>query len=318
MNHFLKLFDKKRLHTKEKHQSLGLNLSHICQGCQVHVCPRELEKNQACCPCCGYHNPLSAQKRIELLTDRESFQELFTDLKPVDALEFKDVETYVLRLKAAQDKTARDEAIYVGKGLISGIAVALGVMDFSFMGGSMGSVVGEKITRLVEFALENHMPVVMICASGGARMQESTLSLMQMAKTSAAFARLSSKGLPYISVLTHPTMGGVTASFATLGDIILAEPGALIGFAGPRVVEQTTKRALPKGAQSAEFMLEKGMIDQICSRNALKSRLTFFLDFFLKGCKLRAQDNESAGQKVRQLLHSSKTSEVEKETLFLA
>ena len=231
---------------------------------------KELENNLNCCPKCNFHYRLAAIDRIKSLIDEDTFKELFTDIKPQDRLGFVESEAYTKRLQDAQEKTSRDDAIIVGTGLLKGRIVTLGVMDFNFMGGSMGVVVGERITRLIEHAIRERLPVIIVSSSGGARMQESVLSLMQMAKTSAALAKLGCAGLPYISVLTNPTTGGVTASFASLGDVILAEPDALICFAGPRVIEQTTGMKLPVGAQRSEFLLEHGMIDSIVLRHALK------------------------------------------------
>lgn len=251
-----------------------------CTHCQELIHENELSQNLNCCPKCDYHYRLSVEDRIKNLTDPETFAPLFMGLEPVDTLKFVDTEAYSERLKSAKEKSGNSEAIVVGKAKISGVSVALGVFDFSFMGGSMGSVVGEKITRLVEKATEERLPLILISTSGGARMQESTLSLMQMAKTSAALAKLSSAGLPYISVFTNPTTGGVTASFASLGDVILAEPNALICFAGPRVIEQTIGYKLPPGAQQSEFLLEHGMIDAIVSRSELRERLSELIHFF--------------------------------------
>ena len=198
-----------------------------------------------------------------------------------DPLNFSDTESYQGRLKRTIEKTNRTDAVAVGRCKVNGRDVALGILDFSFMGGSMGSVVGERLTRLIELAIVEGLPVVIVSASGGARMQESIFSLMQMAKTSAALARLGSAKLPFISILTNPTTGGVTASFASLGDVIIAEPGALIGFAGPRVIEQTMRQKLPEGAQTSEFLQEKGMLDVVVPRRELKEKLSFFLEFFM-------------------------------------
>lgn len=250
-----------------------------CTHCTEMVHTNEMQENANCCPKCNYHYRFSAAQRIELLADTNTFEELFTSLSPTDALDFIDQEPYEERIKKAQEKTGRTEGIYAGTCLVNGLKITLGVMDFSFMGGSMGSVVGEKITRLIEHAIAHKLPVVLVCASGGARMQESCLSLMQMAKTSAALRVLHENGLPYIAILTNPTTGGVTASFAALGDIILAEPDALIGFTGPRVIEQTLKQKLPPSAQKSEFLLEKGMIDCIVTRQEMKQKLHFFLEF---------------------------------------
>lgn len=248
-----------------------------CSHCSKMIHSDQLKGNYSCCPKCEYHYRLSGTQRIELLADEGTFKELFTQFQPTDPLIFTDTEKYTDRLARSQEKSKRDEAVCVGTCEISGRPTALGVLDFSFMGGSMGSVVGERLTSLIEYALTKRLPVVIVSASGGARMQESTLSLMQMAKTSVALARLSDAQIPYISVLTNPTTGGITASFASLGDIIIAEPRALIGFAGPRVVEQITKEKLPEGAQRSEFLLEKGMVDCIVKRADLKQKLSYFL-----------------------------------------
>lgn len=253
-----------------------------CTHCNELIHTNELEQNQNCCPKCDYHYRLPTEERIRSLSDAESFEVLFNELQPVDALNFIDTETYPDRIANAQAKSGNSEAVVVGTCLINQHPVALGVFDFNFMGGSMGSVVGERLTRLIELALKEKIPVIIVSTSGGARMQESILSLMQMAKTSAALARLSAANIPYISVLTNPTTGGVTASFAALGDIIIAEPNALICFAGPRVIEQTIGQQLPPGAQKSEFLLNHGMIDCIVKRSDLKQKLTDFLDF-LKG-----------------------------------
>ncbi len=252
-----------------------------CTHCHEMIHAQELKDNKHCCPKCSTHYRLSGSQRVQLLADEGSFKELFTNLKPTDPLHFVDSEPYEKRLEEAQKKTGRDEAVIVGECCLNGMDVALGVLDFSFMAGSMGSVVGEKLTLLIEHALENKLPLIIVSASGGARMQESILSLMQMAKTSAALAKLHEAAIPYISVLTNPTTGGVTASFASLGDVILAEPDALIAFAGPRVVEQTIGQKLPAGAQRSEFLLDKGMVDCIVSRHELKDRLSLLLRFLV-------------------------------------
>ncbi len=251
-----------------------------CTHCHELIHENQLEQNLLLCPKCGYHYRLSVKKRIDLLADKDTFVEHFSELKPLDPLAFIDTEPYSERIKSAQEKSGRDEAAIVGTCALKGKAIALGILDFGFMGGSMGSVVGERLTCLIELALEKRLPLVIVSASGGARMQESIFSLMQMAKTSSALAKLHEAGIPYISVLTNPTTGGVTASFASLGDIIIAEPDALIGFAGPRVVEQTIRQKLPPGAQKSEFLLEKGMIDCIVNRYELKDKLHTFIEFF--------------------------------------
>jgi acetyl-CoA carboxylase carboxyl transferase subunit beta len=250
-----------------------------CTHCNDMVHANELQQNLHCCPKCNYHYRLSATQRIQLLVDPGTFVEMFNEYKPVDPLQFVDTEPYVKRIENAKKNSGRDEAAMVGSCKILGKEIALGVLDFSFMAGSMGSVVGERLTLIIEYAIVHRLPLIIISASGGARMQESALSLMQMAKTSAALAKLHEKGLPYISVMTNPTTGGVTASFASLGDIIIAEPDALIGFAGPRVVEQAMRQKLPPGAQRSEFLLEKGMIDCIVNRHQLKEKLSQLLEF---------------------------------------
>jgi acetyl-CoA carboxylase carboxyl transferase subunit beta len=256
-----------------------------CSGCSEMIHAKELQQNLNCCPKCNHHYRMSVKQRIELLSDENSFIEKFDDLKPIDILNFVDTESYSDRLLKAQEKTGRNEAVTVGTCTIDGNLTALGILDFSFMGGSMGAVVGEKIVLLIEHAAEENLPLVIVAASGGARMQESVLSLMQMAKTSAALTKLHEKGLLFISILTNPTTGGVIASFASLGDIIIAEPEALIAFAGPRVVEQTIGEKLPPGAQRSEFLLEKGMIDCIVKRSELKKKVSFFIDFFTNNKK---------------------------------
>ena len=248
-----------------------------CNGCEQPVFQNVLEEANQVCPYCGYHYPLTAWKRIELLADGDSFVEMYAGLHTCDPIEFASDGSYPKKVKEAMEKTGMDEAVICGRCHISGVPAALAVMDFRFMGASMGSVVGEKITRLVEYATRAHRALVIVTASGGARMQEGTLSLMQMAKTSAALMRLDEAGLPYITVLTNPTTGGVTASFASLGDVILAEPKALIGFAGPRVIKQTTNAELPNGFQTSEFLLEHGFIDQVVQRNRLKEAIGIVL-----------------------------------------
>lgn len=262
-----------------------------CTHCNELIHANELQQNSNCCPKCDYHYRLSVSERINSLTDENTFHEMFSNLKPVDSLKFVDTEPYTERLTAAKDKSGHDEAVVVGTCKISSMPVALGVLDFNFMGGSMGSVVGERLTCLIEHALAKKLPLVIVSTSGGARMQESILSLMQMAKTSAALAKLHEARIPYISILTNPTTGGVTASFASLGDIIIAEPNALICFAGPRVIEQTIGQQLPPGAQKSEFLLKHGMIDCIVNRHELKSKLSDLLEF-LKG-NLQQFDEEN-------------------------
>lgn len=242
---------------------------------------KELEENWMVVPKSGYHFQLAARRRVDLLIDEGTFVEHDASLSSVDPLEFVDNKPYADRIEAAQAKTGEKDAVVSGVGKMNGMPVSLAVMDFSFNGGSMGSVVGEKITRAIERATAGNMPVIVVCASGGARMQEGILSLMQMAKTSAALARHSEAGLPYVSVLTNPTMAGVMASFASLGDVIIAEPKALIGFAGPRVIKETTQQDLPAGFQTSEFLLNRGLIDQIVPRLEMKNRLSTLLNAFM-------------------------------------
>ncbi|KRT74669.1 MAG: acetyl-CoA carboxylase [Deltaproteobacteria bacterium CSP1-8] len=250
-----------------------------CGACLEIIYKPEVERNLNVCPKCNYHFRIPALERIRSVVDEGTFQEFGEDLESVDMLVFTDTKKYADRLKEAKKKTGRREAVITGTARINGIGFILGVLDFEFLGGSMGCVVGEKIAVAAEQALELRCPLIIFSASGGARMQEGTLSLMQMAKTSAALARLSEANLPYISVMTDPTTGGVAASFAMLGDIIISEPGALIGFAGPRVIEQTIKQKLPEGFQRAEFLLEHGMVDMIVERTKLKPTLTQILRF---------------------------------------
>jgi len=279
-----------------------------CTDCHEMIHANELQGNLHCCPKCGHHYRLTGLQRIELLADSGSFVEMFKQFKPKDPLNFVDAEAYSNRIKRAQSSSNRDEGAIVGLCQINGMDVALGVLDFSFMAGSMGSVVGERITSIIELAAERNVPLVLVSASGGARMQESILSLMQMAKTSAALAKLHEKKLPYISILTNPTTGGVTASFASLGDIIIAEPDALIAFAGPRVVEQTIGQKLPPKAQKSEFLVEKGMVDCIASRHQLKNTLSSILSFLCGNERRFALDQidprtlEKMPQKLKALL----------------
>ncbi len=254
-----------------------------CTHCTELIHAKELEQNVSCCPKCDYHYRLSAQQRVDLLADPGTFHELFSNIAPTDPLEFADTEPYANRLKQAQEKAQCKESVLTGVCDIQGQKTAFGAMDFNFMGGSMGSVAGEKLTLLIEYALREELPVVIVSISGGARMQESIFSLMQMAKTSAALARLHDARLPYISILTNPTTGGVTASYASLGDVILAEPNALICFAGPRVIEQTIGHKLPPGAQKSEFLLKHGMIDSIVRRHDMKKVVGQLLGYLMSG-----------------------------------
>jgi len=248
-----------------------------CPSCGENLITKDIENNLNVCTKCTHHFRISAQQRIELLLDEGSFSEYDSGMVSVDFLEFKDSKSYKSRIDAALAKGGSKDAIICGEGKVDGLSVQLAVFDFSFMGGSMGSVVGEKITRAIERGLKDSTPVIVVSASGGARMQESILSLMQMAKTSAALAKMKAKGLPFISILTDPTTGGVTASFAMLGDVNMAEPKALIGFAGPRVIEQTIRQKLPEGFQRAEYLLDHGMVDIIVERKDMKASLSRIL-----------------------------------------
>ncbi|HTG31883.1 MAG TPA: acetyl-CoA carboxylase, carboxyltransferase subunit beta [Thermoanaerobaculia bacterium] len=244
-----------------------------CEGCKEIVYSRDLDRNLKVCPKCGYHFRIDARARVALLLDEPQPRELFTSISPVDPLNFRDTKRYRDRLKAYQQAVGERDAVMVVQGAVEEIPVVMAVMEYRFMGGSMGSVVGEKITRAAERAVERKWPLIVVSSSGGARMQEGVLSLMQMAKISAALARLRTARLPYVSVLTDPTTGGVTASFAMLGDLNIAEPGALIGFAGPRVIEQTIRQSLPEGFQRSEFLLEHGFLDLVVQRSELKETI---------------------------------------------
>ena len=252
-----------------------------CQGCGEILYGEKLAQNLQVCPACGHHFRITAERYVEILLDEGSFEEMDRDIGSVDPLGFEDLKPYQARLEAAESKVGRKEAVLSGTGAVEGMGVILAVMDFRFVGGSMGSVVGEKIARAGRAALERREPFVVVSASGGARMQEGIYSLMQMAKTSAVLARLHEAGLPYIAVLTDPTTGGVTASHAMLGDVNLAEPGALIGFAGPRVIEQTIRQKLPEGFQRAEFLLAHGMLDLVVDRAKLRDTLISCLGFMM-------------------------------------
>lgn len=248
-----------------------------CKKCKEQIYIAELETNLRVCPHCDYHFRLATRQRIHQLMDQDTFKEYDQHLTSADPLKFKDTKKYKDRIKSSVKKGISNDAVVTGSGLMENLPIEICVFDFSFMGGSMGSVVGEKITRSIERAMENNSALVITSSSGGARMQEGIFSLMQMAKTSSALSKLSEMKIPYISILTDPTMGGVSASFSMLGDIILAEPGALIGFAGPRVIEQIIKQKLPEGFQTAEFLLEHGLIDNVVHRKNLKSTVAQLL-----------------------------------------
>ena len=244
-----------------------------CLKCSVILYSKDLEANYKVCPNCNFHFRLTVEERINYIVDEGTFEEFDANITSVDILKFVDSKKYKDRLKIAVNKTKSKEALCSGHGKIHGKRIVFSVFNFKFMGGSMGSVVGEKITRAIEFSIQQRLPLLIVSASGGARMQEGTYSLMQMAKTAVALRKLSKSRLPYISLLTDPTTGGVSASFAMLGDLILVEPGALVGFAGPRVIQQTIGEELPEGFQKAEFLLEKGAVDMIVARKDLKEKL---------------------------------------------
>ena len=267
-------FNKQTENTRNKADRLDIpgDLWLKCPKCKETLYLKELELNHKVCQC-NHHFRISPEERIQIHFDPNSFKEIEADIEAIDFLKFEDTESYESRLKKAKQKTKHADAILIGTATLHQLPVNIGVMDFSFMGGSMGSVVGEKITRIIETSLQNKFPLIIFTSSGGARMQEGIMSLMQMAKTSAALQKLSDANIPYVSVLCDPTTGGTSASFAMLGDINIAEPGALISFAGPRVIEQTIREKLPKGFQRSEFLLEKGMLDMVVNRNKMRQTL---------------------------------------------
>src|SRR5438874_11056007 len=265
--------------TKSRKRDIPEGLWTKCPKCSNMVFDKELDENLKVCSHCGHHFQIGARERIHSLVETCSFEEMDSDMASVDVLEFTGVASYKEKLEAYQRTTGLKDAVITGIGRLGEFRIALGVMDFSFLGGSMGSVVGEKLTRLIEAATEKELPLVIISTSGGARMYEGMFSLMQMAKTCAALAYHAKRKLPYISVLTHPTTAGVMASYASVGDLIIAEPGAMIGFAGPRVIKDTTQAELPPGFQTAEFLLDHGLIDAIISRKEMKQQLGDYLSF---------------------------------------
>jgi acetyl-CoA carboxylase carboxyl transferase subunit beta len=264
----------------EKKRNIPEGLFQKCPGCREVVTDIELNENQRVCPRCDHHFAQSARERIANLLDPQSFVEMDADLKPVDTLRFKGMVSYKDRLKKYQETTGLIDAVISGHGIIDGYKVAIAVMDFSFLAATMGSVVGERITRTIEYGTAKRAAVIIVAASGGARMYEGMLSLMQMAKTSGALARHAEQQLPYISVLTNPTTAGVMASFASLGDVIIAEPKSMIGFAGPRVIKETTHQDLPEGFQTAEFLVDHGLIDMIVHRKKMRETISQLLGYF--------------------------------------
>jgi acetyl-CoA carboxylase carboxyl transferase subunit beta len=277
---FMAIFKKPAIKTQSrKKRDIPHGLFQKCPGCGNVVHEIELAQNQRVCPHCDYHFPQSAKERIDHLLDRETFAEMDADLKSIDTLEFQGMATYKDRLKKYQQSTGLIDAVISGHGMIDGYKVAIAVMDFSFLAATMGSVVGERITRTIEYGTRQRSAVIIVSASGGARMYEGMLSLMQMAKTSGALARHAEQQLPYISVLTNPTTAGVMASFASLGDVIIAEPKSMIGFAGPRVIKETTHQDLPREFQTAEFLQEHGLIDMIVHRKDLREQISRLLSY---------------------------------------
>ncbi len=264
---------------KPSKKSIPEGLWTKCPKCDQIIYNKELEANLRVCSKCSYCFPLKASERVALLLDEGTVQEMDAGIESADPLNFLDGKIYKEKVAANQKKSGMKDAVWSGTGKVDGLDVSLGVMDFAFMGGSMGSVVGERLARAGEYALEHRLPFIIVSTSGGARMHEGILSLMQMAKVSAVLARIKDAGLPYISILTDPTTGGVTASYAMLGDVIIAEPNALIGFAGPRVIEQTIRQTLPEGFQRSEFLLKHGMVDRIVPRAELKQELKRILSF---------------------------------------
>ena len=272
--------EKKPKEAVDKQTAIPEGLWIKCEECKEIVYRKEVEAAFNTCPKCNYHFRLNARERFDILFDDGKYKEFAQEIHSSDPLEFRDTKRYRDRLRVYEQRVGGGDAVLCAEGKLEGLSVVICAMEYSFMGGSMGSVVGEKITEAVERAIDKKEPLIIVSTSGGARMQEGILSLMQMAKISAALARLAAAGLPFISVLTDPTTGGVTASFAMLGDLNIAEPGALIGFAGPRVIEQTIRQTLPEGFQRAEFLVEHGMVDLIAPRSEMKPTIARFLRFF--------------------------------------
>jgi len=287
---------KEGLKTPQRKRELPDGLWTKCEDCGEILYQKELERNLWTCTKCSYHFRISARTYLQILLDEGSFVERFSEVVSTDPLKFRDTKRYADRLRKAREETSMSESILMGEGAIEGRPLVIGVMDFSFLGGSLASAAGERIARGILLALETRHPLVLLSSSGGARMFEGILSLMQMAKTNALLARLSDAGVPYISIMTHPTTGGVTASFASVGDVILAEPRALIGFAGPRVIKQTINQELPEGFQRSEFLLGRGMIDRIVHRNELRRTLAWLLHFFAAAALLPQKPRRRAGE----------------------
>jgi acetyl-CoA carboxylase carboxyl transferase subunit beta len=289
---------ERKLKTAPRKRDLPDGLWVKCEECGEILYQKELERNLWTCTKCSYHFRVSARTYVQILLDEGSFAERFSEVVSTDPLKFRDTKRYSDRLRRAREETGLSEAILMGEGTIEGRPLVIGIMDFSFLGGSFASAAGERMARGILLALEKRWPLVIISSSGGARMFEGILSLMQMAKANALLARLSDAGVPYISVMTHPTTGGVTASFASVGDVILAEPRALIGFAGPRVIKQTINQELPEGFQRSEFLLAKGMVDRIVHRNELRKTLGWLLQFFAAAAQLPQKPRRRAGETI--------------------
>jgi acetyl-CoA carboxylase carboxyl transferase subunit beta len=277
MSWLQKLLPPKIKRSEGARKSIPEGLWAKCPSCEAVLYATDLENNQNVCPKCGHHHRIRARARLDLLLDPEGRFEIGAEVVPLDPLKFRDSKRYFDRLAAANEETGETDALVAMQGAIKTVPVMVACFEFEFMGGSMGSVVGERFVRAVRGAVEQQLPFVCVTASGGARMQEGLFSLMQMAKTTAAVTQLAANQLPFITVLTDPTMGGVSASFAFVGDVVIAEPGALIGFAGPRVIEQTVRETLPAGFQRAEFLLEKGAIDMIVDRRQMRDKLVSLL-----------------------------------------
>ncbi|MCP4127971.1 MAG: acetyl-CoA carboxylase carboxyltransferase subunit beta [Gammaproteobacteria bacterium] len=277
MSWFEKLMPSRILTDGSSKRAVPEGLWDKCPGCSAVLYRAEMERNLDVCPKCSHHNRIGARRRLDTFLDPDSMEEIGAELSPTDPLKFKDTKKYKERISQAQKQTGEKDAMIVMRGKLKGQDLVAAAFEFSFMGGSMGSVVGEKFVRGADVAIEQNIPMICFSASGGARMQESLFSLLQMAKTSAVLSRMSKRGLPFISVLTDPTMGGVSASFAMLGDVNVAEPNALVGFAGPRVIEQTVREKLPEGFQRSEFLLEHGAIDMIVDRRNLRDEMANLL-----------------------------------------
>jgi acetyl-CoA carboxylase carboxyl transferase subunit beta len=287
---------KSGLKAQQRRRELPDGLWTKCEDCGEILYHKELERNLWTCSKCNYHFRISARAYIKLLTDEGSFVERFSEVVSTDPLRFKDARRYSERLKKSRDESGLSEAVVCGEALIEGNPAVLAIMDFAFLGGSLASAAGERIARSILLAIETRHPMIILSSSGGARMFEGILSLMQMAKTNALLARLSDAGVPYLSIMTHPTTGGVTASYASVGDVILAEPKALIGFAGPRVIKQTINQELPEGFQRSEFLLEKGMVDRIVHRTELRKTVAWLLKFFAARSVLPQRPRRRAGE----------------------